>query len=500
MMPLRIVIRADASVARGTGHVMRCVALAQALRSKGHQVIFLQAESTPALTMRLAAEGLRVEFRPVEPGSPEDARWTTELARREKADWVVGDSYAFADDWQQGIKAAGLGLLVLDDYGHATRYHADFILNQNLSARAGLYPQRASSTKLLLGPRYTLLRADFLQHRGNAIVRRTGTQRVLVTLGGSDPDDITSRVLAGLKALPEAEVVVVVGGSNPHREQLVKACAGHPKWRLVVNTSEMAELMVWADVAVSAAGSTSWEIALLGLPGVTLVTAPNQVDIGPALERAGVAICLGEGRDLQPAALAAAVSRLLSDPVRRAQMGLRAAALIDGLGAGRVVTQLQAKQLAMRRATLADSRAIWELANDPDVRAASFSSTPIPWGTHQQWLLGKISSQRDALYLGEGPDHELIGQVRFSWDAGGTAEIGVSVAKSSRNAGWGSALICRAMDEIVAHAPIRTVVAYIKSDNRASVGAFEKAGFKRDGQLIKQGVEAIRLIYVTNGG
>ena len=231
-----------------------------------------------------------------EPGSAADAAATLALARRLGASWIVVDGYQFGPDYQQWIKDGGARLLLLDDNGDAAPYAADIVLNQNLHAREELYADRAPQTQLLLGPRYALLRREFWPWRGRQRESPRTATKILVTLGGSDPDNVTQKVIDALALVPvtDLEAVVVVGGSNPHREQLAQAAertAG--RVRLQSNVTDMPALMAWADVAISAGGSTCWELAFMGLPSLLVILADNQRLVVEEMARAGAAISLG---------------------------------------------------------------------------------------------------------------------------------------------------------------------------------------------------------------
>jgi spore coat polysaccharide biosynthesis predicted glycosyltransferase SpsG len=170
-MPSTLLIRADASVSIGTGHIMRMIALGQAWQAQGGEVHFFCAEITPALEQRLASEGFHLSRIHSPLGSQEDLSETIHLISetlqvdRQNAR-VVLDGYHFGSGYQLGIKAAGFKLLVVDDYGHADFYHADWVLNQNISAREELYAKRSPDTKLLLGPKFVMLRKEFLAYKG----------------------------------------------------------------------------------------------------------------------------------------------------------------------------------------------------------------------------------------------------------------------------------------------------------------------------------------------
>jgi UDP-2,4-diacetamido-2,4,6-trideoxy-beta-L-altropyranose hydrolase len=337
-----LVIRADAGVRLGSGHVMRCLALAQEWRARGGAVTFLCAELGESLERRLRAEGMGLQRLAGEPFGAGDAAAVLGLAGSQRAAWAVVDGYGFGADYQRLIRAGGERLLVLDDYGHAGAYDCDAILNQNLHADQGLYANRAAHTQLLLGPRFALLRREFQAVRPGEPSGTGQLREVLVTLGGSDPDNLTRVVLEGLVQAGAAglHLSVVVGGANPHWGALQAEWGRSPAVTLLRDVPDLPARMAAADLAVSAAGSTCWELCCLGVPFLTVVTADNQRGIARALDQEGVAQALGEGAALQPGAVAQAVARLAGDVALRQMMSHRGRALVDGRGAARVVDVL----------------------------------------------------------------------------------------------------------------------------------------------------------------
>ena len=304
-MPSTLLIRADASVSIGTGHIMRMIALGQAWQAQGGEVHFLCAEITPALEQRLASEGFHLLRIDATLGSPEDLSETMQLisetlqADRQNAR-VVLDGYHFGSDYQLGIKAAGFKLLVVDDYGHADFYHADWVLNQNISAREELYAKRSPDTKLLLGPKFAMLRKEFLAYKGWQREIAPVAKKILVTLGGSDPDNVTLKVIQALIDF-DLHVKVVVGGSNPHLPDLQQVLENKKtppaKMELVINPADMPGLMAWADLAVAAGGSTFWELAFFGIPSILFTLAENQKDSIQKIRKAEVAIIIKDGEN-----------------------------------------------------------------------------------------------------------------------------------------------------------------------------------------------------------
>jgi UDP-2,4-diacetamido-2,4,6-trideoxy-beta-L-altropyranose hydrolase len=334
-----LLVRADAGVRLGIGHVMRCLALAQAWQEAGGRAVFAAAELPEALEARIAAEGAGVERLAVEPGGENDTRETLRAAGRTGARWVVLDGYQFGADVQERLKGGGLQVLAVDDYGHAGRYAANFVLNQNLQATEALYPRIGPSTRLLLGLPYLLLRREFWDWRDWERQTPARARKVLITMGGTDPDNVSLRVMRAVGRLPAeaVEAVAVVGGGNPHRADLEEVARRTPAVELRVDVRDMPALMAWADVAVSAAGSTSWELAFMGLPALCVVLADNQGPTADALGRGGLAWVLGPGSAPMPGQIAAALLELLADRDRRAEMSRRGRGLVDGRGPLRVV-------------------------------------------------------------------------------------------------------------------------------------------------------------------
>ena len=339
-------VRADASERIGTGHVMRCLALAQEFQRTAGRVLFVQAETTSAIERRLRAEGFEIASLDAKPGSPEDARVAVRLARERDANWIVADGYHFGAEYQRHLKGNDLGLLLIDDYGHAEHYWADYVLNQNLSADPIRYKNREPYTRLLLGTKYVLLRQEFERWRNWEREIPTVARKVLVTLGGADPDNATSKIVEALLRIrdEQLECVVVIGGSNPHLEKLKAAIRHLPSAiRLVVDATDMPGLMAWADVAIAAGGTTSWELAFMGLPSIVIVLAGNQAEIAASLERESVSVNLGASKNNTTDRIANALHSLLNDLDRRQRMSRNGCKLVDGLGVVRVTGLLSGR-------------------------------------------------------------------------------------------------------------------------------------------------------------
>jgi UDP-2,4-diacetamido-2,4,6-trideoxy-beta-L-altropyranose hydrolase len=342
-----ILIRADGNERIGAGHVLRCLALAQAWQGRGGTVVFAFASASPALEKRVKGERMRTAALEVAAGGTRDAQKTAALARSIGASWVVVDGYAFGTDYATRIRAAGLPLALIDDNGIVERCEAELVINQNLYAREDLYRWKGEDTRLLLGSRYALIRREFLGERARRRRVREKTLRVLVTLGGADPLGLGPAVVRALGKLAPAEldVRVIIGPANPNSKPCrTEMRAASLRGDVISAVRDMAGQMAWADVAVSAAGSTCWEMACLGLPAILIVTADNQAPIAASLHAAGVALNLGRpGRTLE-SRVAAAAKGLLADAAARREMRRRGRRLIDGRGAERIAGALMDRQ------------------------------------------------------------------------------------------------------------------------------------------------------------
>ena len=495
-----LTFRADASPQIGAGHVLRCVAVAQAWQRRGGRVLCITASLDLALYQRLSAEGFSVVQLAVPPGSGEDVEQTIALARQQQSRCLVVDGYHFGADYQRRIKNAGLRLLVVDDYGHARHYYADFVLNQNLHAHVGLYSNRETSTQLLLGTRYILLRQEFLGARASSPRSSVAARNLLVTLGGSDPENVTSTVIKALQQLPdkELEVKIVGGGSNPRLEQLqTVAATSRIPLQLCHSVADVAALMRWADIAVSAAGSTAWELAYMGVPSLLVTVAENQRLIAERLAYAGAAIDLGWHKAITLGDISSTLQTVKNAQEKRQTLARQGQKIVDGHGAARVVMELTGDSLRLRQVQEDDCWVLWEWANDAEVRSVSFSSAPILWPDHVRWFKAKLTDPHCLFFLAINSSDEHVGQVRYDLH-GDHAVISVSLDRRQRSKGYGTTLLRLSAQAFFSSSSLTTIHAYVKSGNQASLRTFERAGYMNTGITEIEGQRATRLTLTKN--
>ena len=359
---LTIAVRADASLAIGTGHVMRCLTLAEYLRSHGAVVRFVMRPMPGSLEEFVRSRGYEVAcLTPRQQGNgdadPDDYQdWLGVTPEHDAietvsalvqsgglVDCLIVDHYGLDAKWEKLVRKQAGMVAVIDDL--ANRSHdCELLLDANFTNRAearysGLVPE---GCRLLLGPAYSLLRDEFREAR-SALSRGSGRlSRVLVFLGGVDRPNLTAKALEGTLRAAEGdvEIDVVAGGSNPHYEHLAEVCHMHDQVSFHRSVENMAAHMVAADLAIGGGGTTTWERCALGLPALIAALAENQVAIGEEAARYGVAEYLGHACDITVDQIAEAVSRLKREPHRLTTMSRHALALVDGRGVERVATAI----------------------------------------------------------------------------------------------------------------------------------------------------------------
>jgi UDP-2,4-diacetamido-2,4,6-trideoxy-beta-L-altropyranose hydrolase len=322
---------------------MRCLALSQAWQDAGGHCIFAMAEVTPALEQRLQEEGMEVRHIVADPGGDRDATETASIAARSNCDWIAVDGYHFGANYQSILKNSDCRLLFLDDNGHAEHYYADLVLNQNPHAHEGLYVSREPYTQLLLGAQFVMLRREFEPWREWERTIPPFGRRILVTMGGSDPDNLTLLAIEALKReiARDLDATVVVGGSNPHSGLLEsKVSENLGSIRLEQNVTHMPDLMAGADIALVAAGGTLWELLFMGCSVLSYARDSAQWKIISEFDAQGVVQDLGHSRSADPTSLAEAIMELAKSRVRRRKMSALGRQRVDGRGAGRICERL----------------------------------------------------------------------------------------------------------------------------------------------------------------
>jgi UDP-2,4-diacetamido-2,4,6-trideoxy-beta-L-altropyranose hydrolase len=364
---MRVAIRVDASIRIGTGHVMRCLTLADRLRESGAEVVFICRQLAGNMIAQVKAAGFAVVALPPPTGfyvssaaEPTHADWLevdwetdadqTVNALTPQVDWLIVDHYALDHRWQRRVRAHANGIMVIDDLADR-KHECDLLLDQNAyEDAAARYDGLVSpGCMTLLGPSYALLRSEFEAARRRLARSFDTVSTLLISMGGVDAVNSTQLAVEGALLCVETplEVDVVFGEGNPHLEELRARYARRESIRFHRQVANMAVLFSKADLAIGGSGATTWERCCLGLPTIALAIADHQRLIGENAEKAGLVQYLGSASQISPAQVKDALTCLVRSREKREEMGRAGMALVDGKGTNRVVDHLE-KPAAVR--------------------------------------------------------------------------------------------------------------------------------------------------------
>ncbi len=499
-----LLIRADAAAAIGTGHVMRCLALAQGWRDRGGKVIFAGHIAGHSLRQRIKSEGFGwVEIARPFP-DPADLDVILALLKENSKDheqWVVVDGYHFTADYTSCLREAGARVLLFDDYAHQEKYQTDLLLNQNVGGERLHYSINEDAV-ILAGSEYVLLRREFLRDNGRETRAEADVSRhILVTMGGSDPENATMKVIDALARVeqPGLDVKIVVGPVNQNRDFIARNLAERFfKAELLSKVEGMASLLKWADVAITSGGTTCWEAAYLGIPALIISVAENQLGVARGMAEAGAGWDCGQIQALSTNQLAGMINILSGNNLKRQEMARAGRQLVDGRGTMRVINRMAFFPFGFRPVTEDDCRLLFDWANDPVVRKSSFSSDKIAWQEHQKWFAAKLHEADIFFWIVLGRGGQPVGQVRFHV-SGDEAVISISLRASMRNKGQGSMIIRAACARLWTERQNVTINAFVRKDNRPSAQAFGRAGFVDEGEQVMYGVPAVKMRLAGQG-
>ncbi|MDP3876923.1 MAG: UDP-2,4-diacetamido-2,4,6-trideoxy-beta-L-altropyranose hydrolase [Methylobacter sp.] len=424
---MKVAFRVDASVQIGTGHFMRCLTLANELNQRKAQIRFVSRHLPEYLANQLEVKGYelaRLDSAENEAAfdelahahwlgcnQAEDAKDAINALSDSVWDWLIVDHYALDCRWESRLRQAARKILAIDDL--ADRQHdCDALLDQNFYADmntryAGKVPDHC---RLLLGPRYALMREEFRQFRDQVESRKGLVQRILVFFGGMDADNYTGPAIQALidMGVSGIHVDVVIGAQHPYRKAIETVCLQH-HFTCHAQTNRMAELMAAADLSIGAGGGATWERCSLGLPTMAICTAENQ--------RRQVADAAAEGLVYAPDLkhdldMGHHVRSLIENSCLRQLISRNAMQAVDGKGVLRVVAGMGCSGIDMRIAKPDDSESLFAWRNHPAIRAVSRNSGLINWEEHSRWFALLLSDPNRVLLIGQR-NGVSIGVVRF---------------------------------------------------------------------------------------
>lgn len=453
---MRVVIHADASPSMGTGHVIRSLAAARALRDAGVDVTLASTALDAALIARARSTGVAVVDR---------------LDASRDPSWIVVDGYHLTARIRRDLADPAVPRLVIDDLGEEVS-DAALVVNQNLYGREVEYPD---GPEILAGPTYALLRPEF----GSARPDRNQpavADRVLVTLGGADPHNATALAVSALSSMsPAPEVRVILGLAHPDAAGVTRAAHG-AGFEFIRDAPTLQPHLAWCDLVISGCGTSVLEAARLGRPIIGIVLAENQRRVAQALVREGLGTVVGAHPGIGSQVLREAVERLRHDRDARTWIAAHGPELVDGRGAARVAKALLSGAMRLRRAELSDAERLLAWRNDPTAREASFAQAPIEPAVHRAWLEERLADPAHHVFVGD-VGGTSIGVVRFAVDQD-VATISVVLAPEARGRGLGTRLVSLGCTRLRRASTVAHVDASIRVGNGASASAFAQAGFR----------------------
>lgn len=499
---MKVVIRADASIQIGTGHVMRCLTLAGVLKNQGAEVSFICREHKGNLIHYIEEKGYfvsRLDNPFSNTGIPnkldnsslvhagwlgstqkEDAKACDSILETIIPDWLIVDHYAIDYRWQIKLKKHYKSLMVIDDLADR-KHECNLLLDQTFGRKEDDYNNLIPKDCIFLsGAQYALLRPEFLEWRKYSLQRRTTPElkNILINMGGIDQDNVTGQVLHILKTcvLPEIlTVTVIIGAASPNIESVKKLAMAMPiKTEVKVSVNNIAELMANADLAIGAAGSTTWERCCLGLPSIQIVIADNQKIIAKNLTKMNVIQCVENLADLPS---------LLNEIVKRLRkFSVLSSSITDGSGGDNVYNYLISntstnEKITLKPVELDDCEYIYSLQTT-DARKYSINPVKPIWKEHLNWFKKTMNDDFSILFiimLGK----KFAGMLRL--DNIDDKEIEISIIISPDYSGQGIAK--KSLKQAIKLQPKARFKAAIHKENIPSQHVFEKTGFNKVGEL-----------------
>lgn len=335
-----LLIRVDSTYESGMGHFMRTLALAQKWQKDIGDVYFL-INDNGHLKKRIIAEKMEYIVNPFQSGSSADSKFLVDVTLDKNISWVIVDGYVFKEAYFDFLRENNLNYLIFDDDGNKSHYNSNIILNQNLHGKKEWYDfKKENYTNLLIGTDYTLLRNEFLNHQGYSKNIKSKASHILITLGGSDVNNYSMKILNILNNLnfDDFEVIVLIGANNIYEEELNKFIntVGF-NVKILKNISNMPEVMMWADLAFSSGGTTVWELAFMGVPTIVGATSYVEEVLLTGLNDNNLFKTVGKLENLDKNELKDIFDYLINNKDAREKMSIDGQKFIDGYGSKRVI-------------------------------------------------------------------------------------------------------------------------------------------------------------------
>jgi UDP-2,4-diacetamido-2,4,6-trideoxy-beta-L-altropyranose hydrolase/UDP-4-amino-4,6-dideoxy-N-acetyl-beta-L-altrosamine N-acetyltransferase len=500
---MKVIFRVDASLQMGTGHVMRCLTLAQVLKENGANVEFICRKHEGNLIDKIRSSGFNVHelglFEETEVDTSlahshwlgatqqQDADDCIDIFKAKKVDWLIVDHYALDEQWQERLKPYYEKLMVIDDLADR-KHQCDILLDQTFGRQQEDYSALTSKDcQLLLGSQYALLRPEFAKWRPYSLERRSHSEfkQLLINMGGVDVNNVTENVLDELKLcnLPnDMNITVVMGGSAPHLESVKsKAMTLHYKTEVKVNVDNMAEVMANSDIAIGAAGATTWERCCLGLPTIQFVIAKNQLFSAETLAQHNIVKLAKEIKET--------AYLLESSSEWMKSVGSVALEICDGMGSYKVFNKMTDYKIILERfgevdlcnyVNLNENDKILALSmrNHPEIKKWMHNQDSISNATHCEFVKS-LENKIDRRYYLVKQNNIIIGSINFSEiNLYNSVEFGIYTNPFLQLKGAGRLLESAASQYAFIELNVKIIKLEVFSDNERAIHFYNKCGFK----------------------
>jgi UDP-2,4-diacetamido-2,4,6-trideoxy-beta-L-altropyranose hydrolase len=475
-----VVFRCDASHRIGAGHLTRCLALAEALHGAGWRVTFAARSGTSVMMKAVSM----IDFLLYElECSVDDEAALLRNKYSDGVDLLVVDHYGRGFSFEQACRGWAKQILVLDD-ATGRNHDCDILIDAAASdgaIYAGCVPD---FTRVLFGPSHAMVRRSFINCRSEALRRRRGceTRNILISFGATDPKNVTAAALNALADLDaNVEITVALSSQALHVDELRSKATSRIR---VVLDADTSALMTNADLAIGAAGATSYERAVLGLPSIIVALSDDQRGVARRLIAAGAAIDAGDFDENLGSRLSLIANKLIADSAALAQLSCAAAALIDGRGVQRIMAALAGivplrnnSAVSLRLAEKSDQKWLLRLQEKSPTRRHARNPAVPTAEEHSKWF-SKMLANADVFFLLIEVDGECAGSVRLDpiyHDGPDAFEISIAVDPNFHGRGIGAAALLLARRALAGAA----FEAEILPENIASQRLFSAAGFRK---------------------
>lgn len=491
---MHVAFRTDSSAYIGSGHLMRCLTLANELRVHGINVSFICRELNGHLINKVETEGYPIFKLPptyenysswLGVTQENDARETIAIVGSLDFDWMIVDHYALDINWENVVRNKFKKIMVIDDLEN--RYHnCDVLLDQNYFGKNTdtRYKKFAPKTcKRLLGPKYALLNSDYRKLIKEDLDHDGSVKQILIFFGGSDSSDETSKVLEALisEDLKKLIVDVVIGSNHPNPGKIQSLVKSRPLTTLYQNIPSLLPLMTRADLMIGAGGSTTWERMYLGIPAIVKPIAENQLKSSLALAK--------ECFQYIPESLALntvdewheAITMFINASNLIKTIAKNSKILVDGYGVQRALLAIAGQpvyKLKLQKAQSSDKELLYSWANETEARRQSFSTSKISLEEHSRWLEQKLIDPNCYMYVGKAINGMPIGVVRFQLNRETKeALIAISIDSGIRGCGYSKILLKKAIKKLLMHEHELTFIAEVLETNNPSKNLFSSLKF-----------------------